>query len=124
MEKTMKADVSYIAVTYLKALLLAAVITGVEIIILSVLLYKTNLSESNLHIGVIVGYGIACFLSGLYCGKKIKTRRFLWGIVAGLIYYVVLLAVSVPVCGSDFSLSFVSSALVCLGSGMLGGMIS
>ena len=102
MEKTMKADVSYIVVTYLKALLLAAVITGVEIIILSVLLYKTNLSESNLHIGVIVGYGIACFLSGLYCGKKIKTRRFLWGIAAGLIYYVVLLAVSVPVAAAVF----------------------
>lgn len=124
MEKTMKSNAAYAAATFLKALLIAAVITGVEIMILSLLLYKTNLSEENLHIGVIAGYGIACFLSGLYCGKKLKMRRFLWGIAAGLIYEVVLLGISAATVGGGFSLSFVSSALVCLGSGMLGGMVS
>lgn len=124
MEKTVRTNISYAALTLLKALFAAVLVTAAEIFVLSLLLYKTNMSENSLHIAVIAGYGIACFLSGLYCGKKMKERRFLWGMLAGLIYYVLLLAVSMAAGIGGFSLSFISSALVCLGSGMLGGMLS
>lgn len=124
MEKVGMADIRRIAPVFLKALFVVLAVTAVEIGALSLLLYKTDMSENSLHIAVIAGYGIACFLSGLYCGKKMCQRRFLWGMLAGLIYYVLLLTVSMAAEGTGFSLSFVSSALVCLGSGMLGGMLS
>lgn len=124
MENAMMADIRRIVPVFLKAFFAALAVTAVEIGVLSLLLYKTDMSENSLHIAVIAGYGIACFLSGLYCGKKIRQRRFLWGMLAGLVYYVVLLGVSFAAGGAGFSLSFISSALVCLGSGMLGGMLS
>ena len=92
-------------------------------LILALLLYKTGLSENNLHIAVIVVYALSCLISGIYCGKKLRERRFMWGLLAGVLYYAVLLAISTGL-GGSFSVSFISSALVCLGSGMLGGMLS
>lgn len=124
MGKKSEQESAGIAAVLFKGFLAGALITGAAILILSLLLYKTSLSENILHIAVIAVYAISCFLSGLYCGRKIKERRFLWGLLAGCIYYVVLLAVSLIVSNDGFSASFVSSALVCLGSGMLGGMLS
>lgn len=108
----------------LKTLFLALLVTAAEIGILSILLYKTNMSENSLHIAVIAGYAIACFLPGFYCGRKMQERRFLWGLLAGLVYYTLILTVSLAAGMGGFSMSFISSALVCLGSGMLGGMLS
>ena len=106
-----------------KGLILGGLVTGAAILILALLLYKTGLSENNLHIAVIVVYALSCLISGIYCGKKLRERRFMWGLLAGVLYYAVLLAISTGL-GGSFSVRFISSALVCLGSGMLGGMLS
>lgn len=124
MEKKSGQEPAAIIAVLFKGFLASGTVTGAAILILSLLLYKTNLSENILHIAVIAVYAASCFLAGLYCGKKMKERRFLWGLLAGAVYYIVLLAVSLSVGHGEFSPSFVSSALVCLGSGMLGGMLS
>lgn len=84
MEKVGMADIRRIAPVFLKALFVALAVTAVEIGALSLLLYKTDMSENSLHIAVIAGYGIACFLSGLYCGKKCASAVFCGGCLQAL----------------------------------------
>lgn len=123
MGKSEKSDLARVPAVMIKGLILSGLVTGAAILILALLLYKTGLAENHLHIAVIIVYALSCLISGIYCGKKLRERRFLWGLLAGMLYYAVLLAISVSI-GGGFSASFISSALVCLGSGMLGGMIS
>ena len=78
----------------IKSLLAAYIITGALLLILALLLYKLQLSESAVNVGIIAVYVIACFLSGFLEGKMMKTRKFLWGGVSGLLYFVILAVIS------------------------------
>ena len=59
-------------------------------------------------------------------GKKVEQKKFLWGLLMGVFYFVILMLISLfmnrvsplPL-GSFFSVFIISSL-----SGMLGGMIS
>lgn len=118
-----KAEVK-IPVILGKGLLGSCIISAVAIFIMALLLLKTGISEKTLHIVIIAVYVISCFLSGLYCGKKIKTRRFLWGLMEGILYFAVLGMISLIMNKGQFSPGMAATSLICLGSGMLGGMIS
>lgn len=110
----------------LKALLASYVITGVLLLLLALLLYKFRLSEGQINIGITLIYMITCFLGGFLEGKIMKTRKFLWGALFGFLYFVVLAAVSLAV-GQGFSGSsshFVTTMLLCIAGGTLGGMVS
>ena len=110
--------------TILKGVLIAYVITGVFLLILALLLYKCNLSEQIINIGIIVAYVLSVFVSGFYMGKKMKNKRYLWGLLAGSVYFVLLFAVSLIV-NREFTGvqgGFLTTMLLCLGGGMLGGM--
>ena len=52
-----------------KSLLAAYVVTGIFLLILTLLLYKMGLSEQNVNIGVILIYVIATFSGGFVMGK-------------------------------------------------------
>ena len=49
------------AVSMLKALLCAYVVTGIMLLILTILLYKAGLSEENVNAGIILTYVISTF---------------------------------------------------------------
>ena len=109
-----------------KALLAAYVVTGILLIILALALYKFELNEGAVTAGVTAVYLISTFTGGLVVGKLAKVRRFLWGIVLGILYFALLLLVTVGIYrtfhGSSTEI-FVTFAL-CAGGGMAGGMIS
>lgn len=109
-----------------KALLAAYVVTGILLIILALALYKFELNEGAVTAGVTAVYLISTFTGGLVVGKLAKVRRFLWGIVLGILYFALLLLVTVGIYrtfhGSSTEI-LVTSAL-CAGGGMAGGMIS
>ncbi|MCI8596874.1 MAG: TIGR04086 family membrane protein [Lachnospiraceae bacterium] len=115
-----------IAVRMLKSLLSAYVITGILLLLLALLLYKFQLSESKVNIGVIIIYVISSFLSGFLEGKMMKTRKFLWGAAAGLLYFAILSVISLAVNQSfaDGSSHFVTTLILCIAGGTLGGMLS
>ena len=64
-----------------KSLLIAYVVTGIFLLILTLLLYKMGLSEQKVNIGVILIYVIATFSGGFVMGKLSMTHKFLWGLV-------------------------------------------
>lgn len=107
-----------------KGLVLSTLLTVVAVFVMAVLLLKTGITEKTIRIVIIGVYVVACFLAGLYSGKKIKTRRFLWGMAAGLCYFLMLLIVALSIHGGHISSGLIATALICMGSGMLGGMVS
>lgn len=109
-----------------KCLLFSYILTGALLLLLAFLLYKFKLTEDVVTIGILVIYVAASFFAGFVTGKKMGTRKFLWGLFMGLAYFIVLAAVSFGVNHSieDLASSFLTCLLVCAGSGMLGGMIS
>ena len=109
----------------MKSLLAAYIVTGLLLLLLAVLLYKLQLAESQVNVGITAIYILSSFLSGFLEGKMMKTRKFLWGAVSGLLYFVILALVSLAA-GQGFdgsSSHFVTTLLLCVASGTLGGMV-
>lgn len=109
-----------------KGLIVAYLITGISLLILALLLYKMDLDEGKVTIGIIVIYVLSCFLGGLFVGKKAGRQKFLWGMILGLSYFLLLTAVSAvtePGLASGWK-GLVTSFVMCMGAGMLGGMVS
>ena len=105
---------------FLKCLLAAYILTGALLILLSLLVYKLRLSEQIVSAAVI-GIYIAVNLAG----KKMQSRKFLWGLLMGSAYFLILTVVSLAV---DHDLGklpgeFLTVLVLCGGSGMLGGML-
>lgn len=110
----------------LKSLLSAYIITGLLLLFVAFLLYKFQLSEGKVNICIIIIYAVSSFLSGLLEGKMMKTRKFLWGAAAGLLYFVILTLISLAV-NQGFaggSSHFVTTLILCTAGGTLGGMLS
>ena len=113
-------------ISILKQLLSAYIVTAVLLMILSLFLYKMQLQEGTVRIGIIVIYAVSCFFAGFIAGKTEVKRQFLWGLLIGVLYFVVLVAVSVLVKHSleDLLGRGITTLFICGGSGMLGGMLS
>ena len=109
-----------------KALLSAYVVTGILLIILALALYKFELNEGAVTAGVTAVYLISTFTGGLVVGKLAKVRRFLWGIVLGILYFALLLLVTVGIYRTFHgnSTEILVTFALCAGGGMAGGMIS
>lgn len=114
------------AVRMLKALLCAYVVTGIMLLILTVLLYKAGLSEENVNAGIILTYVISTFAGGFVIGKLARVKKFLWGLLAGALYFVLLLLISLGVYHTLQAeiVNLLTTFLLCAGGGMLGGMVS
>ena len=96
------------------------------LVILAFLLYKLNLGEKIVSAAIIVIYVAATLFGGFTTGRKMQNRRFLWGLLMGAAYFLVLAAVSFGVGKGDVHLgtSFLTTLVLCAGGGMLGGMLS
>lgn len=124
MQNTIRANSNVIFI--MKCLLGAYILTGGFLLLLAMLLYRFQLKENIITIGIIVVYVIATFFSGFLTGKKMGNKKFLWGLMMGSLYFVVLVVISLLVNHSikDVTTSFLSTLFICSGSGMLGGMLS
>lgn len=111
-------------VRVMKALLASYVVTGLLLLLIAGLLYKFQLDEGKIQIGIILTYILSCFAGGFLAGKMMKSRQFLWGVLLGLLYFLIMTLVSIAVNRElqDASSSFITSFLLCMGGGMLGGM--
>lgn len=111
---------------FLKTLLFSYILTGGLLLLLTLLLYKFSLSEKIVSICIIGIYIGASFFAGFVTGKKMGSRKFLWGLSAGILYFLVLVAVSLAVNHSlkDVATNFFTVLALCAGSGMLGGMVA
>ncbi|MCR1843203.1 TIGR04086 family membrane protein [Murimonas intestini] len=110
----------------LKSLMISYVVTGILLLILAALLFKLELDEGKVTIGIIAVYIISSFLGGWIAGKGVESRKFMWGLIVGCAYFVMLTIISLL---ANQSLQaepwqLITTFLMCMGGGMLGGMLA
>lgn len=110
----------------LRGLLLAYGLTGIMLLLLAFLLFRFDLKENMVSMGIVLVYILSCFLGGILAGKYARTRKYLWGMAVGAVYFLLLIAVSwLSLRQLDMSVQHILTTLcMCLAGGTLGGMIS
>ncbi len=110
----------------LKSLLASYIVTGLLLLGLTVLVHKFELDEQLVMGGIVAIYVIATFIGGLIIGKLTGVKKFVWGMMVGGIYFVLLFLISYGVY-REFNtngLTAVTTAILCVSGGTLGGMVS
>lgn len=108
---------------WLRSLAVSAAVTAVLILVFSLILYRFRLGTDLMMVMVRAIYALASFAGAFLLGKKIRTRRFLWGLLFGGSYLVLTVLLSWTLNGG-LPASILWNAALCLGGGMLGGMLS
>lgn len=110
----------------LKSLLLAYLLSGVCLVVLSFLFYKTGMSGGKLPVIIGVIYFLATFFGGVLMGKSMNQRKFLWGLALGCCYVFLLLGMSLGIYRefTGSSGQVFRTICLCLAGGMLGGMVA
>lgn len=124
MEKTVRREMR--AIWVLKALTASYVVTGLLLLLLTLLVYKLGLDEEKVTAGIAAIYALSTFVGGIVIGKLSKMRKFLWGLTVGLLYFGLLLLISFGIYRTlqGSGTNILTSFLLCTAGGMAGGMIS
>lgn len=124
--KDQKPDIQKEAVWILKSLLCAYVVTGILLLLLALFAYKLNLEEKQVTIAVMAIYLVSTFVGGFMIGKWNRVRKFCWGMLVGAGYFMLLLIVSLGIYHSlkNGGVNVVTVMFLCLGGGLLGGMLA
>lgn len=114
------------AKVFLRSLLFSYLLSGILLVVISFALYRFRLKESQIRMAVILVYVLSCVLAGFLAGKGLRRQRFFCGLSAGVLYFLVLMAVSFLLeKGLAPSLQQMAMVLaICAGSGILGGVLS
>ena len=102
------------------------VLTAGCLLLLAFILYKFRISENVVNMAVIVIYVCMTFFAGFVAGKRFKVKKFLWGLILGSVYFLILTVVSMIGGVSEMVVGrgMITTYLLCAGGGMLGGMLS
>ena len=113
-------------VRILKALLASYVVTGILLLLLTFLLYQFELDEQKVTAGIVVIYVVSTFAGGFILGKLTKVRKFAWGVVLGIAYFMLLFFISFGIYrGIDGDwIQILTTFFMCASGGMFGGMLS
>jgi putative membrane protein (TIGR04086 family) len=110
----------------IKAALAVVAVTFVLLLLLALLLYRLHLSDSVVNVCILLVYFLSNFAGGFFIGKAKQAKKFLWGFLTGFTYFLLLAIVSFLVLKgfcSDLSGAFIC-LLICVGGGMIGGMLA
>ncbi len=110
----------------LKSLLISYLLTAGLLLLLALFLYKFSLTEKIVSLCITGIYILVTFLAGFLAGKREGSKKFLWGLMMGCLYFIILTLVSLIVNHGmrELSSGFFTTLVLCAGSGMLGGMLS
>ena len=107
---------------WIKSLLASYIVTGILLLVLTFFMYKFELNEKIVSAAIVGIYVVSTLIGGMIIGKLTKSKRYLWGMVLGIIYFVLLLLITLGVYRTLNGDSV--SMILCAGGGMTGGMIS
>lgn len=110
----------------LKALLVSYIITAVLLMGLTLLLYKFELDEKFVSAGIVAIYVTSTLIGGIIIGKLVRVKRFLWGMTLGVLYFAMLLVITLGIYRTlnGDGVNLMTTLILCAGGGMAGGMIS
>ena len=75
---------------------------------------------------VTVIYLGSAFLGGRIAGRRTENKKYLWGLLAGMCYFAVLFLLTLILRRNidPSSIQTITTACLCMGGGMLGGMLA
>jgi len=108
----------------IKTLILAFAISFVCIIIYSIILSFTSVSDNTMAIITQIITMISIVIAALYCGKKVKSKGWLYGMIVGLLFVLLMIPISMiwgqtPTFDKYFTAKIIMGTLV----GFIGGII-
>lgn len=118
--------VSEISKTLGKILLFMYVLTAILLFLLAFIVKEMQPGEGMINISISIIYVVSCSLGGLLAGKIMKKQKFIWGLLLGMFYFLLMLLITVTV-REKWMFSFLYILyhfLLCAGGGMIGGMVS
>lgn len=109
-----------------KSLIISYIVTFILLLIFSMIMYYGNVSEKVVGLFVIITYFISSLLGGLSIGKSVENRRFLWGMILGLLYFGIIMMITLVgrVGNEQIDSSKITGFITSCIGGMLGGMTS
>lgn len=109
---------------FLKSLGICFLISFVMIIIYALVLSFTSVSDSSMNITMQVIMIVSITVASIFGGKKIKSKGWLFGLVMGLLFTILLIPLGMGF-GQQFSLDKFFVAKLLMGSvvGLIGGVI-
>lgn len=109
------------------ALAAAILVTIVLILLLTVLVYNTDISGTISGILIVAIYVLGPFAGAFLLGKMMKKKRYLWGMLLGVIYFAVFVLISLLTAETGAApeiRDYIQVLLAVLPGGILGGMFS
>ncbi len=108
-----------------KGVVAAYVLSAICLAVLAFVIFKWEVSDEVVRGGIIFSYIISCFVGGCVSSAGGKGRRYLHGLLCGLIYYIILMILSVTAGGATLThiSGMMSTFFLCCLGGMLGGMM-
>lgn len=102
------------------------VISALILAVVSAFMLNGHMNSGFVSGGVIAAYVISSIVGGFCIGQIKGKQKFLWGALMGAGYFLVLLLVGNVVYhqGSAMNFQTVSSGIICVVSGMIGGMLA
>ncbi len=122
-EKSLKGS-QFISI--IKALLASYIVTGILLFLLTFFLYKFDWDEQMVTAGIVVIYVLSTFVGGFILGKLKRVKKFVWGLLMGVLYFVLLFGISFCIYRSfdGNGTNVLTTFLLCAGGGTLGGMLA
>ena len=74
----------------LRSLFISYALSALFLGALAFALYKLRLGESLVNLLIFAVYFAACFAGGFFTGRKVRNRRFFWGLLSGMFYFLIL----------------------------------
>ena len=103
----------------------AVLATAVLLLLAAVLLDKLGLTESQARYIVYEVYLVTARAAGMIAGKWQRERKFMWGALAGIVWFLIVLIISLCFGSAPLDTGQLFPAAVCMvGGGMLGGMLA
>lgn len=101
-------------------------VSALFLAILSAIMLKNNMGAGFVSGGVIAAYVISCLIGGFCMGQYTGKHKFVWGILIGICYFGILFLAGRAIYHTAIKadIQFISSFLICMVAGMLGGMLA
>lgn len=113
-------------VSIIKTTIAVCILTLLMISFLALLLYKFHFNDNVIHTSIMIIYFLANFLGGFLIGKAKNEKKFVWGLLTGITYFILLSLISFIVTRGFYSdpASAFFAFLACCAGGIFGGMLA
>ncbi len=109
-----------------KGLLFSTILITIATLLLALVMMKTGWGDSVMFPLLIACFCLSSFIGGRYFAKHAESKRFIWGILFGTVFFALYLIINYFLSENTVLLSenAMTFLLAAVGAGCVGGMLS